>query len=114
MMGAARARASSFSNCSDTSVEATEALAAPGQSLDGVAGLLCFSLIGSRQLFASRREDLASGLPPGQIKAEELEGLGLPDPGEERRLAIAEAGREQAQLVTKMVREHRASLSLAL
>ena len=50
-------------------------------------------------------QDLAAGLPPGQIKAEELQGLGLPDPGEERRLAMGTAARDQAELVTKMVRE---------
>jgi hypothetical protein len=50
-------------------------------------------------------QDVAASLPPGQIKAEELEGLGLPDPGEEKRLGMSTAAIEQAALVTRMVRE---------
>jgi len=51
-------------------------------------------------------QELAESLPPGQIKAHELLGLGLPDPGPEVWNEVAKRALLQAQRVTEMIQRH--------
>lgn len=50
-------------------------------------------------------QDLATAIPPGHLRAADLESLGLPDLGPEIRVQLAERAEQQAELVTSMVSE---------
>jgi len=50
-------------------------------------------------------QEMAEALPPGQIRAHDLEALGLPDPGELERDLIAGRSITQAEVVTELANE---------